>query len=195
MIINPEIPQTQIITNGSDWLARQESLSILTPSVALNIPLAELVQTVLTAAGGESEHTARAYQTAIGLFLQFLGERQARRLPADWLPLASTIQEGRKTIWVFRGMAGILRLVSAGVLDDFRAWRAGEGDGRATQALRRTVNTFLSVAYRDGVLTQEQAVNLGLRTYHKRERKNEQPVGRRLSRHGSTVTLAGSRGE
>lgn len=173
-----------IPTNGADFANHvQNNLSVLSPDVALNMPLAELVQTVLSAAAGESEHTARAYQSAIGLFLSFLGDRESRRLPAEWLPLAKPTQEGRKTVWEYRGAAGALRLVSAGVLDDFKAWRAGQGDGKATQALRRrAVNTFLNVAYRDGVLTQEQAVNLGLKAYHKRERQDIKPVGRRLSR-------------
>jgi integrase len=141
------------------------------------------VENALTAAAGESENTARAYLTGIGLFLQYLSDRLGDALPAEFLPLAETGKVGRKTVWEFRGEAGVLRAVFAGLLDDFTAWRADQGDSRSTQNLRRrAVSTFLRVAYRDGVLTHEQAQNMGLKPYTKRERKDEKPVGRRLKR-------------
>ena len=167
---------------GAGWLASVTDLSTVSVEVALNRPMAELVQSALAAAGGESVHTARAYQTAMGLFLQFLGQRERERIRPEWQPLATPTQDGRRTVWEFRGCAAVMRLVDAGLLDDFRAWRAAEGDGKQTQALRRrAVNTFLRVAMRDNVLTQEQAVNLGLKPYQRKERKDEKPVGRRLT--------------
>jgi len=176
-------PQTNdmALSPGAQWLAGLRDLSAASPAMALNMPLGALVQTTLTAAGGESENTTRAYQTGIGLFLQWLSGDLGERLPQEWQPLAMATQEGKKTVWEFRGLAAVLRTVTAGSLDNFSAWRAAEGDGKQTQSLRRrAVNTFLRVAFRDGVLTSEQAQNMGLKPYHKRERKDEKPVGRRL---------------
>ena len=61
------------LSPAARWLANGGALSALSPDVAINRPLGELVLATLTAAAGESENTARAYQTALGLFLQFLG--------------------------------------------------------------------------------------------------------------------------
>lgn len=175
------LAETQIITTPPEYLTRIENLSVVSPEFAIRRPLAELVENALTAAAGESENTARAYLTGIGLFLQYLSDRLVDALPAEFLPLAEAGKVGRKTVWEFRGEAGVLRAVFAGLLDDFTAWRADQGDSRSTQNLRRrAVSTFLRVAYRDGVLTHEQAQNMGLKPYTKRERKDEKPVGRRL---------------
>ncbi len=163
-----------------EWLNGVGELSSVSPEVALQRPLAELVSAYLTASA-ESEKSARAYQTAVGLFLEYLGERLSTHLPMDWRPLARAGKDGRKTVWEFRGLAGVLRTVYAGVLDDFTSWRAAKGDSRKTLALRRSaVRTFLEIAFRDGVLTQEQAVNMGLKAYRRRQRRDEKPVGRRL---------------
>lgn len=192
IITTPATMTTELtLVNGSDWLAGVESLSALSPEVALNMPLGELVQTTLTAAATDSQNTARAYQTAIGLFLAWLGGELGDRLPPEWQPLAKPTKEGHKTkngrivyktVWEIRGQAAVLRTVSAGVLDNFIAWRSAEGDSRQTLALRRgAVSTFLRVAYRDGVLTHDQALNMGLKPYQKKQRRDEKPVGRRLT--------------
>ena len=102
--------------NGSDWLDNVEDLSALSPQVALNIPLADLVETTLTAAAGDSENTARAYQIAIAYFLVFLSAELGDRLPPVWQPLANPTREGRRTVWEFRGQTAILRTVTAGTL-------------------------------------------------------------------------------
>ncbi len=177
------LAETQITPTTPEYLTKIQNLSVVSPEFAIRRPLAELVENALTAAAGESENTARAYLTGIGLFLLFLSDRLGDALPAEFLPLAETAKVGRKTVWEFRGEAGVLRAVFAGLLDDFTAWRADQGDSRSTQNLRRrAVSTFLRVAYRDGVLTHEQAQNMGLKPYTKRERKDEKPVGRRLKR-------------
>lgn len=170
-----------VVLNGSDWLDQVKDLSALSPEVALNLPLGELVQTTLTAAAGDSVHTARAYQSGIGLFLMFLSLELGDKLPVEWQPLAKPTKEGRRTVWEIRGHTAVLRTVSAGTLDRYQAWLAEDGVSKSTQQQRRgAAATFLSVAYRDGVMTNDQAVNMGLKPYKKRQRRDEKPVGRRL---------------
>lgn len=69
-----------------------QSLSAVSPEVALRKPMMELVLATLQAAG-RSENTKRAYQTAIGLFLQFLDQERGDGLPAavleEWRPFAA----------------------------------------------------------------------------------------------------------
>ena len=156
-------------TNPNDWLAGVKDLSAVSQEVAINRPLAELVEITLTAAANKSTNTARAYQMSIGLFLQFMSEKEAERLPADWQPLAKPTKEPNgngkslKTVWEFRGYGAALRLITAGLRDSFVAWLADLGNGQATQDQRKNaVNTFLRVALRDGVITQEQGQALGL---------------------------------
>jgi integrase len=175
------LAETQIAPTTPEYLTKIETLSVVSPEFAIRRPLAELVENALTAAAGESENTARAYLTGIGLFLQYLSGHLADVLPPEFFPLAETSKVGRKTVWEFRGEAGVLRAVFAGLLDDFTAWRSDQGDSRSTQNLRRrAVSTFLRVCYRDGVLTHEQAQNMGLKPYTKREHRDIKPVGRRL---------------
>ena len=181
---NP-IPTNEITTTGAAWLAvteQSQNLSAASVEVALNRPMGEVVSACIAAAAGDSENTQKAYFTGIGLFLAFLGRELADYLPPEWQPLAEAGTEGRRTIWTYRGPAAVLRRVYAGTIDRFIAWRKSEGDSQKTQALRRgAVRTFLGVAFRDGILTHEQALTLGLKTYQKRERNHEQPVGRRLT--------------
>ena len=137
------------------------SLSAVSPEVALRRPMVELVNATLQAAG-RSDHTRRAYRTAIGLFLQFLDMERGDLLPPvlneEWRPFASSVKEGLRTVWEYRCAAAALRLVDAGLLDGFRAWREEMGDGPNAVTTRvYAVRTFLKVAYRDGVLTNEQA--------------------------------------
>jgi integrase len=186
------LPETQVIENaitlypatttGAAWLANVSSRAIQGGDPALELPVGELVQMFLNAAGGDSTNTARAYLSGVALFLQFLTDELGGELPEEWRPLARPTQEGRKTVWEFRGLAGVLRRVVPGTLDNFTAWRQLEGDSRATSNLRRrAVCTFLRVAYREGVLTDGQAQKMGLRIYRKREKRDEKPVGRRLT--------------
>lgn len=167
-------------------LARLEALadlSAVSPEVALRRPLADLVLATLKAAA-RSEHTARAYRTAIGLFVQYLDQERGGQLPelADWRPFAVTSKDGRRTAWEYRPPCAVLRLVDAGILDGFRFWREAEGDGPNAVTTRiYAVRAFLRVALRDGVLTPEQGNAMGLQPYRQRQRRDEKPVGRRLS--------------
>lgn len=159
--------------------------SILSPAAALRRPLAEVIEATLKAAG-RSEHTRRAYRTAIALFLTHLDHTHGDKLPtglrAEWSPFVTSRTEGRKTVWNVRPPAAVLRLVDASVVDGFRAWREEAGDStNAATARVAAVRTFLAVAYRDGVLALEQAQALGLRAYRQRQRRDLQPVGRRLT--------------
>jgi integrase len=166
--------------------------SFVSPDVALRRPLAELVETTLKAAADKSVNTRRAYQTAIGLFLQFLDQERGQYIPSalagEWRPLAKSYKGthqgkgGAPTMWAFKGAAAVLRLTDASILDAFRAWREDLGDSvnAATQRVY-AVRTFLAVALRDGVLTEAQARALDIAPYRQRQARDEQPVGRRLS--------------
>ena len=88
-----------------DALARLDAIietSASGPGAALRRPLGELVAETLQAAG-RSQHTRRAYQGAIGLFVSFLDQQRGDLIPPDlahqWRPLASQGQEGRRTVW------------------------------------------------------------------------------------------------
>lgn len=174
-------------------LARLPGFSAVSETAALRRPLADVVHATLQSAG-RSAHTQRAYQTAIGLFVQHLDQTRGDLIPPDlaaqWRPLASADKQverrgdrvAQRTVWTFNGPAAVLRMVDAGLLDGFRAWREAEGDSPNAASLRvYAVRTFLSVAYRDGILTTEQAQALGLKAYRQRQKRDEQPVGRRLT--------------
>jgi integrase len=183
IITHPQNNTTDLTPfDGTTWLAKNHTVSAVSPEIAINRPLVDLVRVALDASASDSANSARAYQTSIGYFLQFLTDELGEQLPEDWRPLAAPTKQGRQTVWEFRGIAAVLRKVYAGTLDSFGLWLDAKGNNKTTKALRRgAVATFLRVAYRDGVLTQEQALNLGFKGgYKKRERRNEQPVGRRL---------------
>jgi integrase/recombinase XerD len=162
-----------------------QHLSAASPEVALSRPMADLVGATLRAAG-RSEHTRRAYQMAISLFLEYLDLVRGPWLPEEaqgWRPFALASKEGRRTIWEYRCPAAVLRLVDAGVLDGFRSWREQEGDSTNAATTRLfAVRSFLRVAYRDGILTQEQANAMGIKPYRQRQKRDDKPVGRRLSK-------------
>ena len=153
-------------------------------------PLGEVVAATLQAAA-RSEHTRRAYQSSIGYFLTYLEARSGDRVPAEWRPFAQPEKQtervtgGRKvtrTLWAYRGPAVVLRLVDAGTVDAFRAWRESEGDSTNTASKHvAAVRSFLAVAYRDHAIGTEAAQRLGLRPYHQRQKRDRQPVGRRLT--------------
>jgi integrase len=181
------------------------TLSIVSPEVALQRPIADLIEAALLAAG-HSDHTRRSYRTGISLFLQFLDAARGDLLPpaaAAWRPFAqATTGPQGKTIWTYHAPAGVLRLVDAALLDAFRAARAAAGDSPNAASQRiAAVRTFLAVAFRDRILTTEQAQSLGLAAYRQRQKQDRQPVGRRLSvaevrrlrASVATATLKGTR--
>ena len=159
--------------------------ALLPDSAIEQQPLTELIETTLTAAA-HSTATRRTYQTAIGLFLQFVEHEQGSLLTdayRSWQPFATpTTVEGR-TVWEIRAPTLALRLVNPAVLDGFRRWREAIGDSPNTASTRvYAVRTFLSVAQREGVLTPQQIQSLGLKGYIQRQKRVQQPVGRRLTR-------------
>ncbi|MBN1313194.1 MAG: site-specific integrase [Anaerolineae bacterium] len=161
-------------------------LSSASPEAAIRRPIAELVEATLKAAARGSRHTARAYQTAIGLFLQYLDAERGEILPPDlasqWRPFAESTRDGRRTIWTFRPASAVLRMVDAALVDGFASWRDFEGDSTNTVSTRMyAVRTFLSVAYRDNVLTADQAAAMRIQPYRARSKRDIKPVGRRLS--------------
>jgi len=145
-------------------------------------PISRLVDSTLAAAG-RSPNTRRSYETAIGLFLQFLDDREGDKIPDDWRPVAEATKEGRKTVWITRAPIKVIRdHVKPSTISDFRAWREAQGDSANTASQRvYAINSFLSVAYRDGILTDKQARKMDLKAYKQRQKRDEKPTGRRLS--------------
>ena len=153
-------------------------------------PLGLVVAATMQAAA-RSVHTRRAYTTGIGYFLTFLDATVGDQVPVDWRPFAQAGKEtdvvrGRtvtRTVWAYNGPAAVLRLVDAGTLDAFRAWRESEGDSANTASKHvAAVRTFLAVAYRDHAIGTETAQRMGLRPYVQRQKRDRKPVGRRLTR-------------
>ena len=173
-------------SNDLDSLAIFDQISIASPEATMRRPLGELVESTILASAKGNENTARSYMTAIALFLEFLDLRRGGLLPPDvaekWRPFAERTRDGKRVIWVFRPPAAILRLVDANLLDGFSVWRASEGDSTNSISTRMyAIRTFLGVAYRDNVLTYEQATSMRIQAYKARQKHDQQPVGRRLS--------------
>lgn len=163
----------------------QFSPALIASSSGFGPPLGEIVAAALSAAG-RSEATRRSYQTAIGLFLQYVDQVCGDGLPGElaerWRPFAEATTEGKRTVWMYRAPAAILRLANAALLDGFRAWRETQGDSVNSASQRvYAVRTFLAVAFRDGFLTAEQAQGFSLKGYRQRQKLDRAPVGRRLS--------------
>jgi len=175
--------QTTAITTAVRRLA---GVSIVSPDVALYRPLAEIVQATIAAAAGNSAHTQRAYKTAIGQFILWLNETQGHRAEA-LRPFVALQDSGsgrnRRVMWDYGNTpAAVLRLVDRAVLDAWRAKLVEDGASVNTAAVRvLTVQTFLRVALRDGVLTGEQAANIGLSPFKAKLKRDIKPVGRRMS--------------
>ena len=116
------------------------------------------------------------------------GDLLPPQLAATWRPFALASRPERSgrgnaaTLWELRGLAAALRLVDAGTLDSFRPWREALGDSINTATTRvYAVRVFLALALRAGVLTETQGHALGLRSYRQRQKRDEKPVGRRLT--------------
>lgn len=179
---------TDLVTVNEQAIERLGRAGVQRRDTALRRPLGEVVAETLQAAC-RSEHTRRAYETALGLFLQYLGP--AIDAPEEWLPLASceeTTHESERgrtvhtTTWGYNGRAVVLAAVTPRVLDNWEAQRREQGDAASTIEQRRAaVRTLLRVAYRGDVLSDGQAQRLGIEPYRPRGRTESQTVGRRLS--------------
>lgn len=166
------------------WITSTKHDHVLDQQALLQ-PFNTIVEATLISAA-RSTATRRSYQTTIGLFLQYLDHQYGEQLPSEltqqWRPFAEPFLEGKRTLWLLRPPVVVLRLVDARVLDGFRAWRRQQGDHDSTATIRLyAVRTLLAVAYRDGILTPEQAQRLNIQVYRPRQRQIKQPVGRRLT--------------
>lgn len=191
------------LTTGAA-LADIITLSVADTEAALRRPLAEAVEAALNATS-KSKHTRRAYETAIAMFIDYLDGERGDLLPetvSHWRPfvqkrvngdlLPVTTDTGRAgAVYVYgEAAAAVLRLVDAGLLDGYAAYRAAMGDKTNTVVSRlAAVRAFLSVALRDNILTQEQAVNMGLRPYKAKRSRDVQVVGRRLTKPEARTLL------
>jgi len=180
-------PITQLVRNG------QKALSYSNSDIALRRPLGEIVQATLDAAC-KSDHSRRSYRLSIAFFIAYLELQRGELIPAEFRPvvmkwietvsLPVTADTGRKAVEFDYGTspAGILRLVDQSLLDGFAAWRLTQGDKPNTASIRiYAVRTFLTIALRENVLTQDQSQNMGLKPYRARQKRDIKPVGRRLS--------------
>lgn len=162
-----------------------------------NAPLGDLVNMAVIVASN-SKNTRRAYRQSIGQFFQYLSE-----VLGTERPIAETTKEGRKTVWLYRGTAAILKHLTPSVLDGFTVWLEASAGVSINTANARfyAVKTFLSVAYRDGYLTDAMAWRLNVTMFKRRVQRDNKPVGRRLSpsevrklrRAPDTDTLKGQR--
>ena len=144
-------------------------VSIADHDVAIRRRLADLVETTITASCN-STHTARKYRRDIGEFIVALGEYH---FPGA--TLVERIAHGKHKLTVFDygdTVAGVLLLVDNSILDRF---------AKSRKSGLHAVKTFLRVAFRDAVLTHEQATAMGITPYKTRTRRVEKPTGRRLS--------------
>jgi len=173
-----------IVTTAETALATVEGreLASTTWQEAGKQPLASVVKATLAAAG-RSEHTRRAYLTAAGQFLAWLDGDLGDSLPDDWRPLAELHEVGRQTVWEFGTTpAAVLWLVKPATLDTWRLVLEANGATANTASVRvYAVRTLLSVAYRDGIISPDQASRLGISPYKTRQTRDTKPVGRRLS--------------
>jgi integrase len=151
-------------------VAHRGAVSIHSRDVALRRPLGDVVEDTITAAA-KSAHTARKYRRNIAEFVLLLESEHADLLGC---PLVSRIERGKfgAVDWQYHTPAVVLLLVSAALIDRFRRARP---DGV------HAVKTFLSVAYRDNILTDDQARAMGLKPYHAKAKRSQKPVGRRLT--------------
>lgn len=162
--------------NASEIIPINQTQEITTQAAQVRVmPLAELFSNFIQATGQRSVNTARAYGKAVGSFLQWLGKLQG-------VELARPTKEGRKTVWEIRGDTYPLLDIDLATLDKFSLWQAQEGNSQKTIAQRLgAVNSFLSVALRDKVIGRDQGLDLDLKPYKARQRRDQKPTGRRLT--------------
>lgn len=161
---------------------QEQSITAYQPGAEI-MPMADLFARFIKATSKRSLHTARSYQRGAGVFLQFLGLKTDRDI-ARLVKEAHKSDKGRvyyKTVWEIRGDTTPLLDVDLALLDDFSLWLAQDGQSQGTINQRlAAVNSFLSVALRDKVISRDQGVDLGLEAYKARQRRDHQTTGRRL---------------
>jgi integrase len=179
----------------ANLIARIEAghgFSLASHEVAIRRPLADLVEATVTAAAN-SPHTERTYRRAIGGFISLLETVHAALFSRPLVTRFTAGPRGIVTCDYGDTPAAVLLLVEAPLLDTYRR--------QAPANHYHAARTFLAVAYRDKVLTDDQARALGIVPYQTRTRPGYAPAGRRLSvtevqalRAGvDTVTNAGKR--
>ena len=165
-------------------------------SSPINMPLSEFVDIFLKAAT-HSRNTVRAYRTAAGLFYQFMSYQYKDHLiELRWYPLAQSTIENRRTVWEFRGKAAVLRLITPQLIDEFVNWMEdgqpdedgipstdGSLSSSTINVRTRAIGTMLSIARREQLLTQEQIAQLNVRRFKRREKREKQHSGRRLTKN------------
>ena len=130
--------------------------------------LADLVEATILAAC-DSRHTARAYRRHIAQFVAMLQARVAGE------PLVTRLENGahKETVFDYGDtLAAILRAVDGATLDAYQ---------KQSPAGVYAARTLLAVALRDGVIAPLQAAALGVKPYRQRQKRDNAPVGRRLT--------------
>jgi integrase/recombinase XerD len=131
--------------------------------------LQEVVDSTIRAAAFRSKNTAYGYLRAVGLFLSFLDHERGNALKADqqsWRPLASLVQEGSHKVWKFKGSSVVLELIDKSIIEQFLLSRERLGESKRSIKHRMTaVRIFLSVAYRDGLISETQAKAFSIHRY------------------------------
>lgn len=194
-----ELLQIADFDRFTQGLEGEFALSEVSPEVALRKPLAHIVESFITATS-KTAASKRNYRRIIGMFLTFLQRKCRDRLPLSWIPLAASYgPEGAAKTWQYRGICLVLRAVSPALVSEFMAARregvfpppASDPEHRQPAPVKKSPNTlnqeiaavrsFLSVAHRDGVLSNLQASKLGISPYREKFPKEVKPTGRRLT--------------
>ena len=150
-------------------------------------PLANLIEQEIS----NRSKTMRIYRGAYGLFLQYLGMQRADDLPpalkAAWCPFAEVTKESRRTVWLFRPPAAVLRWVEKADLEGFMSWRTTEGDSPSTIMTRvAAVKSLFRAGYEAGIIDVQQLMQLDVRIYQPRGEptltpSETEPAGRWLT--------------
>ena len=171
------IPAIEILDpTGSPLATYQADVKIM--------PMAELWRNFMLAAGKRSQKTAKSYESALVLFLDFIGQKYGvdiiKPLEKRWRSEKNN-REYTRIVWEVYGDTEILSNVDLALLDLFSHWLLSKGNGQATISNRLSgVNAFLSVALRDKVISRDQGIDLQITPYKAKQKKQQQQTGRRL---------------
>ena len=158
--------------------------AIIPASGQAHMPLSEFIALALAACASDSLATRRAYTRAWGDWLVYLSDVLGLDRPlAQEEKVLRPDGKMTRTQWAYAGTTRIFSKVYPSLRDGFLQVMVDADLGQKTRNLRlNAVNTLLAIAYRDGYLSSDQASRLGISPYKKRQKTNEKPVGRRLSR-------------